>query len=157
MLRVLQVDSTMEISFNHYQLTLKQMLYAAHPRYVINRQRSNYFPFIIVKDDEIIGAFALERGDILIPINAPTTAICLRDLSFDRPHQKKGYFKQVIKAVEQYINRQDSSITDLYVMVNVHNDDAYYAFIRAGFKDQQRTVKRLYTLKVLAKSIIQQS
>ncbi|TDM12223.1 GNAT family N-acetyltransferase [Macrococcus lamae] len=154
MLRIMQVDSSMEITFDDYRLSFKQMFFAGHPRYIINRKRSSYFPFIILKDDEIIGAFALERGTILLRMNAPRTAIYLRGLSIDSRHQGKGYFKQVLKLIEQYIREQDNDITTLYLMVNVNNDHAYYAFIKSGFKDKQMIVKQGFSsLKVLAKTL----
>ncbi|UTH14283.1 GNAT family N-acetyltransferase [Macrococcus equipercicus] len=154
MLRIMQVDPSMEISFRHYQLSLKQMFFAGHPAYIINRKRSNYFPFVILKDDEIIGAFALERGAILSVMDAPKTAIYLRGLSLDSRHQGKGYFRKVLQELERYIKEQDPDITDLYLMVNVNNDNGYYAFIKSGFIDRQKTVKQsLVTLKVLSKSL----
>lgn len=150
MIRIMKAERDLSLSLHHYQLPLKQMRFAGHPAYVINRQRKDYEPYVIFKDDEIIGVFALETGRILKTLGAPDNAVYLRGLSIDAAHQGKGYFKHIISAVEQ-LKRDAAAI---YLMVNVNNDAAYYAFIKSGFTDEKRMVTQgLSKLKVLSKAI----
>lgn len=140
-----------EINLEHYHLSFGQMRYAGHPAYVLNRRREAYQPYVIFSDDQLVGVFALETGNILKKMDAPSSAVYLRGLSIDQSHQGKGYFKETIKALQSSLNEE---VTDIYLMVNVKNDSAYYAFIKSGFVDQQKVVKHgLSSLKVLKKAI----
>ncbi|ULG72478.1 GNAT family N-acetyltransferase [Macrococcus brunensis] len=152
MIRIMKVSPGMEIPLERYTLSLSQMRFSGHPKYIINRKKADYQPFVILKDNEVIGVFALETGSILKTMGAGSDAIYLRGLSISSSHQGKGYFRQALKAIEKYCASLNKS--ELYLMVNVKNDNGYYAFIKTGFIDRKRIVRQgLLNLKVLSKTI----
>ncbi len=153
MITIEQVKDSASISLEQYMLPAKQMFFSGHPRYILSVQRADYAAFIIKKDDEVIGVFALDRGDILNKIDAPSTAIYLRGLSIDYKYQGSGILKEVLPLIETYIKSNYADVWAIYLMVNVKND-AYYAFIKCGFIDQKMMVRQgLSRLKVLKKII----
>ncbi|GGB00811.1 hypothetical protein GCM10007190_06100 [Macrococcus hajekii] len=152
MIRIMKVNAEMEISLQHYSLSMRQMNFSGHPSYIISRKKENYQPFVILKDDKVIGVFALEDGAILAKMGASPDAIYLRGLSIDQNHQGKGFFRQALKLIEDYARTAGKK--ELYLMVNVKNDSGYYAFIKTGFIDRKRVVRQgLLKLKVLSKTI----
>ncbi|WP_414044812.1 GNAT family N-acetyltransferase [Macrococcus equi] len=153
MILIKPVDTNNDIDLSHYELPAKQMVYAGHPRFILTRQKPNYTPFIIEEQDRLIGVFALEQGDILNTIDAPDNAIYLRGLSINYAEQNKGYFKATLAAIERYLADEYPEVEAIYLMVNVKND-AYYAFIKSGFKDEKRLIRQgLSQLKVLSKKL----
>lgn len=151
MIRVTPVQQEDEINLENYRLAVSQMRFSGHPSYVLKRKRANYQPYVIFADDQLVGVFALETGQILKKMDAPDSAVYLRGLSIEQSHQGKGYFKETINALSTTLA---PSVTDIYLMVNVKNDAAYYAFIKSGFIDQQKVVKQGFSsLKVLKKAI----
>lgn len=153
MITIKPVDKIDDIDLSQYELPVKQMVFAGHPRYILTRNKPHYTPFIIRDDNRLIGVFALEQGEILTSIGAPSNAIFLRGLSINYIEQNKGYFKLTLKAIERYLLEHRSEVTDIYLLVNVKND-AYYTFIKSGFKDEKRTVRQgLSNLKVLSKKL----
>ncbi|WP_414051048.1 GNAT family N-acetyltransferase [Macrococcus animalis] len=153
MINIKPVDTIDDIDLSHYELPAKQMVYAGHPRFILTRKKPHYTPFIIEENDRLIGVFALEKGEVLSTIGAPEHAIYLRGLSINYSEQNKGYFKATLAAVERYLKNENPHITELYLLVNVKND-AYYAFIKSGFKDEKRIVRQgLTQLKVLSKKL----
>lgn len=153
MINIKPVDTVKDIDLNHYELPARQMMYAGHPRFILTRNRPHYTPFIIEEQDHIIGVFALETGEILKMIGAPQHAIYLRGLSINFSEQNKGYFKASLATLERYLLEHHPEITAIYLMVNVNND-AYYAFIKSGFKDEKRIIRQgLAKLKVLSKKL----
>lgn len=152
MIRIMKVYPGMEIPLEHYSLTLGQMRFSGHPKYIINRKKADYQPFVILKDSEVVGVFALETGSILSVMGADDDAIYLRGLSISNQYQGKGYFRQALRAIEEYCASLNKS--ELYLMVNVKNDNGYYAFIKTGFVDRKRMVRQGFlNLKVLSKTI----
>ncbi|BAH17149.1 GNAT family N-acetyltransferase [Macrococcoides caseolyticum] len=153
MITIEQVKEDTSISLEQYVLPAKQMFFSGHPRYILSVQKADYDAFIIKKDDEVIGVFALDRGDILNKIDAPSTAVYLRGLSIDYKYQGRGVLKEVLPLIEAYIKTNYADVCAIYLMVNVRND-AYYAFIKCGFIDQKMMVRQgLSRLKVLKKII----
>lgn len=153
MITIEQVKESTSISLEQYTLPARQMLFSGHPRYILSVQRTDYDAFIIKKDEEVIGVFALDKGDILDKIDAPRTAVYLRGLSIDYKHQGSGVLKEVMPLIETYIKSHYAGVMAIYLMVNVKND-AYYAFIKRGFIDQKMMVRQgLSRLKVLKKTI----
>ncbi|TDM41686.1 GNAT family N-acetyltransferase [Macrococcoides goetzii] len=153
MINIKPVDTVNDIDLSHYELPVRQMVYAGHPRFILSRNKPQYIPFIIEEQDRLIGVFALETGEILETIGAPQHAIYLRGLSINFSEQNKGYFKASLAALERYLLEHHPEITAIYLMVNVNND-AYYAFIKSGFKDEKRIVRQgLSKLKVLSKKL----
>ncbi|PKE44263.1 hypothetical protein CW666_04995 [Macrococcoides caseolyticum] len=153
MITIEQVKDSASISLEQYMLPAKQMFFSGHPRYILSVQKADYDAFIIKKDDEVIGVFALDRGDILNKIDAPSTAVYLRGLSIDYKYQGRGVLKEVLPLIEAHIKTNYADVCAIYLMVNVRND-AYYAFIKCGFIDQKMMVRQgLSRLKVLKKII----
>lgn len=153
MINIKPVNTIDDIDLSHYELPAKQMVYAGHPRFILTRNKPHYTPFIIEEQDRLVGVFALESGDILNTIGAPEHAIYLRGLSINYSEQNKGYFKATLAAVERYLEQERPDIKQIYLLVNVKND-AYYTFIKSGFKDEKRTVRQgLSQLKVLSKKL----
>ncbi|MCE4955911.1 GNAT family N-acetyltransferase [Macrococcoides caseolyticum] len=153
MINIKPVDTTLDIDLSHYELPAKQMVYAGHPRFILTRTKPHYTPFIIEESNRLIGVFALETGEILRVMHAPDNAIYLRGLSINYHEQNKGYFKATLSAIERFLSENHPDIQSIYLMVNVNND-AYYAFIKSGFKDEKRLVRKgLSQLKVLSKKL----
>lgn len=153
MITIEQVKDSASISLEQYMLPAKQMFFSGHPRYILSVQRADYAAFIIKKDNDVIGVFALDRGGILNKIDAPSTAIYLRGLSIDYKYQGSGILKEVLPLIETYIKSNYADVWAIYLMVNVKND-AYYAFIKCGFIDQKMMVRQGFSrLKVLKKII----
>ncbi|PKE39771.1 GNAT family N-acetyltransferase [Macrococcoides caseolyticum] len=153
MITIEQVKDSASISLEQYMLPAKQMFFSGHPRYILSVQKADYDAFIIKNDDEVIGVFALDRGDILNKIDAPSTAVYLRGLSIDYKYQSRGVLKEVLPLIEAYIKTNYADVCAIYLMVNVRND-AYYAFIKCGFIDQKMMVRQgLSRLKILKKII----
>ncbi|TDM03620.1 GNAT family N-acetyltransferase [Macrococcus carouselicus] len=152
MIRIMKVSDGMGIPLGHYSLSFAEMRFSGHPSYIINRKKADYQPFVILKDDQVIGVFALETGAILNKMGASEHAIYLRGLSISAEHQGKGYFRQALRAIENQCSMLGKS--ELYLMVNVKNDNGYFAFIKTGFIDRKRIIRQgLLKLKVLSKTI----
>lgn len=153
MIRISRVYHPDDISLEQYQLSLLQMRYSGHPSYIIKRQKKNYVPYVIYKDDEVIGVFALETGPVLTKFGASETDVYLRGLSISHQHQGKGYFKQALKRIEEEVIASYPDASHLFLLVNVKNN-AYYAFIKSGFTDGRRVVKQgIFKLKLLMKML----
>lgn len=153
MLNIKPVHNGNEIALTHYELPIKQMIFSGHPRYIITREKENYYPYVIEKDNEVIGVFALEFGAILTQFQFEPNSIYLRGLSISYNHQQKGYFKEIIQLIEHEIQHRFNDKYALYLTVNVRNN-AYFAFIKSGFIDEKRTVKQGFNhLKVMKKHL----
>ncbi|EUJ46594.1 GNAT family N-acetyltransferase [Listeria riparia] len=119
--------------------TLTNDTFCAHPTAIINLKLS-YHSVLVYAASDIVGFFILDNGeDVAIYTEQPDT-ILLRGYSIDTNQQGKGYAKQSLQLLSNFVKKHFSNIQTIVLAVNVRNTHAQKVYLKSGFIDTTRTV-----------------
>ena len=131
-----------EPSFDHlikqYYLSEEQMRYTAAPIDCIplSNEDSDRHSILAIHENELVTFFVLHESEGVKPYSDNENAILLRAFSTNNRHQGKGYAKQALNLLPQYIQNTFPNINEIVLAVNVQNKPAKGLYEKAGFIDQ---------------------
>ena len=97
------------------------------------------YPFAIYAFCEVVG-FVLLRAQQLAPSWAPPDAVTLHNLRIDREQQGRGYAKQAIKLLLEWVTANLRTARRVALCVNHSNEHARRIYLACGFADTGQTI-----------------
>lgn len=89
-----------------------------------------------MEGNELTTFFALHKNEGIKPYSDNENAILLRSLSTDTYCQGKGYAKQALMILPNFIKENFKDINEIVLTVNVKNKVAQELYKKIGFKDE---------------------
>lgn len=92
-------------------------------------------PHVIFAEDKIVGFFLIDTVYAKNVDFAKTNSLGLRSFFISQHHQGKGYAKQAISALPNYLSEAYPNYSRLYLTVNCQNPIAKELYLKGGFED----------------------
>ncbi|PDY46422.1 GNAT family N-acetyltransferase [Bacillus pseudomycoides] len=123
---------------NQYKLTEEQLRYTGTPNECVklSNQDSDRYSILVMKDDELVTFFVLHKNDGVKPYTENEKSILIRAFSTDFHHQGKGYAKQALKILPEFIRNNFLGINEIILAVNAKNLAAQSLYKKCGFCDK---------------------
>lgn len=121
-----------------YYLPDEQLYYSATPKESIESSTNNSdrHPVLAVDNNELVVFFILHENDGVKPYSDRSNAVLLRSFSTNYKHQGKGYAKQVLQQLPEFMRTHLSYIDTIVLAVNVNNTAAQSLYKKCGYKDE---------------------
>jgi RimJ/RimL family protein N-acetyltransferase len=120
-----------------YKLPPEQYQFTSYPIEVLNQSSFDHdqFPVLILYEGQAVGFFCLRRGKRVSEITANHSALLLTSFSINYRFQKKGYAKQALSLLANFIKNHFSEMEEVILVVNMKNIPAQTLYKVSGFQD----------------------
>jgi len=92
-------------------------------------------PHVILVDHQVIGFFLIDTVYAQSNDFATRQSLGLRKFFIDKHHQGKGYAKQTLLRLPEYLTAAFPNHGDVFLTVNCKNDNAKSLYLKSGFQD----------------------
>lgn len=131
-------DEQFKKAIEQYELTEEQLRFTGAP---IEGNK------LVLEDSERYAVLAIEGGNLVTYLNLHTNegvkpfsinpnAILLRTFSTDFRYQGKGYAKQVLKLLPDFVKQHFKEINEIVLAVNLQNEAAQNLYKKCGYVDE---------------------
>jgi RimJ/RimL family protein N-acetyltransferase len=93
------------------------------------------YPIVILSNDLSVGYFVLQVGEAVKEYTENDRAIILRSYSINSEQQGKGYGKQSLSLLDQFVPEFLPNYTEIVLAVNDRNHVATSLYLKSGFID----------------------
>lgn len=140
----------------NYYLPENQVIYCGFPKDAIEEAQKdpNRYPILMMDDEQLITFLILHEKDGVKPYSDNPQAILLRGFSTNHAFQGKGYSKQTLHLLPEYIRKHFPTINEIVLAVNEANQPAIQLYLACGYLDTQKRIKREYGSLVIMSQII---
>ncbi len=121
-----------------FWLPEEQLKFTALPMDAIRATISDEgrIPMLIMAENTPVGFFVLHIGEGIKELTNNRKAILIRALSINHSHQGKGYAKQAMLRLPQFVKENFPEYDELFLAVNMKNEGAKALYISSGFIDK---------------------
>ncbi|MGE7874150.1 GNAT family N-acetyltransferase [Bacillus paramycoides] len=122
---------------NQYTLSEEQLCYTGVPKESVklSNEDSDRHSILAMKDDEFVTFFVLHKNEGVKPYTDNEKSVLIRAFSTDFHHQGKGYAKQALKILPEFVRNNFLGINEIVLAVNVKNLAAQSLYKKCGFCD----------------------
>lgn len=129
-----------------YKLPPEQYLFTSYPLEALEQvyQGCDKFPVLILNNGKAVGFFCLYSGKRVAEVSTNHRALLLTSFSVNYKYQKRGFAKQALYSISNFIKNHFEEIDEVVLLVNMKNIPAQSLYINCGFKDmgERRMGKR---------------
>ncbi|WP_421384735.1 GNAT family N-acetyltransferase [Bacillus salacetis] len=119
-----------------FSLVNEQHQFTALPEEALQIIDENRFPVVITLNEKAVGFFVLHQGEAIRDYTTNPNALLLRAFSINQIHQGKGYAKEAMKLLSDFIRKHFPGTDEVVLAVNERNIAARTLYLRTGFEDQ---------------------
>ncbi|MFB1082713.1 GNAT family N-acetyltransferase [Jeotgalibacillus sp. JSM ZJ347] len=141
----------MKVALEHYSdqyqedltnflLPKEQEQFTTHPADQLIRLTEEQSPVVIKAGQKAIGFFVMEKSERLKHYTKNESAYLLASLSITKSQQGKGYAKQAMQLLPDWVGKEFPSCNEIVLSVNLKNDAAFRLYARTGFEDTGRRI-----------------
>ena len=122
----------------NYQLSEEQLCFTKAPAECIAlaKEDEDRHSILAMESDQLVTFFVLHENEGVEPYSDHANAILLRAFSTDYNQQGKGYAKQVLVQLPDFIRAQFPHITEIVLAVNKRNIAAQSLYKNCGYVDE---------------------
>ncbi|WP_342504863.1 GNAT family protein [Sporosarcina sp. FSL K6-2383] len=130
-------QSELDKHIESYTLTNEQLQFTGIPKESIefSKTEGNHYPILALENDQFVTFFALHTCEGVEPYSNNANAILIRTFSTAFHHQRKGYAKQALLLIPEFVTEHFVGINEIILAVNVKNEPAQALYIKCGFVD----------------------
>ncbi|WP_244094272.1 GNAT family N-acetyltransferase [Jeotgalibacillus salarius] len=132
--RIYQKDLT------NFYLTKEQEQFTTLPADQLDRLTTEQFPVVILAEQKAVGFFVLEQSGRLKNYTPNESACLLASLSITKDQQGRGYAKQAMELLTEWVRKEFPACDEIVLSVNLKNDPAFRLYLSSGFEDTGRRV-----------------
>jgi RimJ/RimL family protein N-acetyltransferase len=122
-----------------FQLPPEQERFTALPSDALKKceQDPERYPIVITSNEgKAVGFFVLHKGENIQDYTSNKNAMVVRALSINHSDQGKGYAKDGMLQLPQFVRENFPEVTELILSVNFKNEPAKKLYEKAGFQDR---------------------
>lgn len=127
-------------ALNAFELPEEQGQFTALPNAILEVAEGQY-RIVILSDDEPVGFFLLHTTERVKEYSDNPKAILLTALSVNHAKQGKGYAKQGMLLLSDFVRSEFPNYNEIVLVVNHKNIPAQQLYLRVGFKDTGKRKK----------------
>lgn len=138
----------------NFLLPKDQEQFTTHPADQLARLTVDQTPVVITADQKTVGFFVMEQSERLKHYTDNESAYLLASLSITKSHQGKGYAKQAMELLPEWVGKEFPACNEIVLSVNLKNHAAFRLYERTGFEDTGRRMngpvgeQRVMSLKI---------
>ncbi len=118
-----------------FELPEEQHRFTALPKEVLKRT-DGQFPIVILSEGEPVGFFILHATERVKDYSDNPDAMLLTALSVDRKHQGKGFAKEGMLKLPEFVAKKFTHCHEVVLVVNVKNTAAQYLYLKPDLPTQ---------------------
>lgn len=118
-----------------FELPTEKAQYTALPTVILEKLTDNQYPVVILSNDEPVGFFLLQSTDRVKEFTDNPRALLLTALSIDNSKQGKGFAKEAMNLIKQFVNQELPEYDEIILAVNHKNIQAQNLYKKVGFSD----------------------
>ncbi|PIC62651.1 GNAT family N-acetyltransferase [Sporosarcina sp. P13] len=122
-------------ALKEFELPTEKAQYTAFPAVILEKLTDDQYPIVILSNDEPVGFFLLQSTDRVKEFTDNPRALLLTALSIDNSKQGKGFAKEAMNLIKQFVNQEFSEYDEIILAVNHKNIPAQNLYKRVGFSD----------------------
>ena len=121
-----------------YTLTEEQLQFTGTPKDSIDLSNAeqNRYSILAVKNEQMVTFFSLHKGEGVKPYSTNDNAILIRSFSTDFHQQGKGYAKNALLLVPEFVRSNFMGINEIVLAVNIKNEMAQALYKKCGYIDE---------------------
>lgn len=121
-----------------YNIDNEQLRFTRHPLDCIelSKHNLNRHSIVAIENEELVTFFVLHEKEGVIPYSNNPNAILLRAFSTDKYQQGKGYAKQALSLLPEFVKENFNHINEIVLAVNIQNVVAQGLYNKCGFVDE---------------------
>lgn len=135
-MRFVNYSKEYDTLIQQYVLTEDQLLYTASPKEAIESLDEERRAILAFEEDLFVSFFVLHEGSGPQEFLGNEDTILLRSFSTDTRHQGKGYGKQIIKELPEFVKEHYSKAKGIVLAVNEDNEKALQLYVKNGYIDE---------------------
>ncbi|OOS25631.1 GNAT family N-acetyltransferase [Moraxella pluranimalium] len=116
-----------------YSLDDEQSKFTRPPHEWLDNHTLDVHKIVIVSDDEVVGFFVLDQGDNKYHYTDDQNSLLLRSMSINPAHQGKGYAKQALMRLGEFICHHGLHANKVVLGVHHKNITAQALYQKVGF------------------------
>ncbi|PLR94128.1 GNAT family N-acetyltransferase [Bacillus sp. T33-2] len=130
-------DPRFDAELRAFQLPEEQQKFTGMPDKSLETASAdpNRFPIVILSSDIPVGFFILHKGTDIKPFTQNPRAMLLRAFSINHKHQGRGYAKQALLQLPDFVSMHFPEIDEIVLAVNEKNIAAKQLYEKSGFQD----------------------
>ena len=104
-----------------FELPTEKAQYTALPTVMLEKLTDNQYPIVILSNNEPVGFFLLQSTDSVKEFTDNPRALLLTALSIDNSKQGKGFAKEAMNLIKQFVNQEFPEYNEIILAVNHKN------------------------------------
>ncbi|AJD89836.1 acetyltransferase [Jeotgalibacillus malaysiensis] len=124
----------------NFLLPKEQEQFTTHPADQLARLTGDQTPVVVTTDQKAVGFFIMEQSERLKHYTENESAYLLASLSITKSHQGKGYARQAMELLPEWVGKEFPGCNEIVLSVNLKNDAAFRLYERTGFEDTGRRI-----------------
>ena len=131
-------DDRFENVVEYYELTEEQLRFTGHPKDCIrlSDEDSNRYSILAIEEDKLVTFFVLHKNEGVKPYSNNSNSILLRAFSTDFRQQGRGFAKNALLLLPEFVKANFSEINEIVLAVNIQNEAAQRLYKKCGFVDE---------------------
>ena len=126
-----------ETQLHSFELPEEQEQFTALPK-KITEVADGQYRIVILSENEPVGFFLLHATDRVKDYSDNPRAMLLTAFSINHAHQGKGYAKQGMSLLREFVQKEFPDCNEIVLAVNHKNIPAQKLYMKVGFKDTGR-------------------
>jgi RimJ/RimL family protein N-acetyltransferase len=126
-----------ETQLHSFELPKEQEQFTALPK-KINEVSDGQYRIVIISGNEPVGFFLLHATDRVKEYSDNPRALLLTAFSINHTHQGKGYAKQGMSLLSEFVQKEFRDCNEIVLAVNHKNIPAQKLYTKVGFQDTGR-------------------
>jgi RimJ/RimL family protein N-acetyltransferase len=118
-----------------FSLGEEQHQFTALPEEALQIEDKKRFPVVITANEKAVGFFVLHQGEAIRDYTSNPNALLLRAFSINQIHQGKGYAKEAMNLLSNFISHNFPDTDEVVLAVNERNIAAKSLYLKSGFED----------------------
>lgn len=137
-MNLMKYERNLKDQIDNYILSEEQLQYTGTPSNAVELGNIDFYRHAIlaINNNDLVTFFVLHENDGVKPYSENANAILLRTFSTDNRHQGKGYAKQSLLLLPEFVKEQFKHINEIVLAVNVKNLAAQTLYKKCGFIDE---------------------
>ncbi|MFJ5761991.1 GNAT family N-acetyltransferase [Neobacillus sp. NPDC093182] len=126
-----------ETQLNSFELPKEQEQFTALPK-KITEVADGQYRIVILSGNVPVGFFLLHATDRVKDYSDNPKAMLLTAFSINHAHQGKGYAKQGMSLLREFVQKEFPDCNEIVLAVNHKNIPAQKLYMKVGFQDTRR-------------------